>query len=282
MSEARCGLCGEPMPPGEEMFNYHGYSGPCPKVGSVPVSPSEHSVATAQERSEKIIPSETATVEQATKEYLRCRRDWYELPVNRDNDEDVLVLYVAMQQAFNALIAAVSAQSRAGVDNTSQAKKGVEPECAKCHKPLALLDGHEWPEDMSLVLCSSCSIDEIRALRAVSAQQAGEIRVAHMNLKAMIKEAEKNAEATRALAAQLAELQKLINDDGSLTTFEEHRDILTDAMHALNQQNVLLEREDVLRAQLAEQEREIARLRQEVRRLSSHPGIDPFADGAVR
>lgn len=28
---ARCHLCGEPMPPGEEMFNYHGYSGPCPK-----------------------------------------------------------------------------------------------------------------------------------------------------------------------------------------------------------------------------------------------------------
>lgn len=26
-----CRLCGEPMPPGEEMFNYHGYSGPCPK-----------------------------------------------------------------------------------------------------------------------------------------------------------------------------------------------------------------------------------------------------------
>lgn len=26
-----CKLCGEPMPAGEEMFNYHGYSGPCPK-----------------------------------------------------------------------------------------------------------------------------------------------------------------------------------------------------------------------------------------------------------
>ncbi len=25
-----CALCGEPMPAGEEMFNYHGYSGPCP------------------------------------------------------------------------------------------------------------------------------------------------------------------------------------------------------------------------------------------------------------
>jgi NTP pyrophosphatase (non-canonical NTP hydrolase) len=28
---ALCTLCGEPMPPGEEMFYYHGYSGPCPK-----------------------------------------------------------------------------------------------------------------------------------------------------------------------------------------------------------------------------------------------------------
>lgn len=26
-----CKLCGEPMPPGEEMFHYHGYSGDCPK-----------------------------------------------------------------------------------------------------------------------------------------------------------------------------------------------------------------------------------------------------------
>lgn len=26
-----CKLCGEPMPPGEEMFYYHGYSGKCPK-----------------------------------------------------------------------------------------------------------------------------------------------------------------------------------------------------------------------------------------------------------
>lgn len=32
MSEqAKCELCGGPMPPGEEMFNFHGYSGPCPK-----------------------------------------------------------------------------------------------------------------------------------------------------------------------------------------------------------------------------------------------------------
>lgn len=28
---SNCEICGEPMPPGEEMFKYHGLSGPCPK-----------------------------------------------------------------------------------------------------------------------------------------------------------------------------------------------------------------------------------------------------------
>lgn len=35
---AKCSLCGEPMPAGEEMFNYHGFSGPCPKP-PLPVNP---------------------------------------------------------------------------------------------------------------------------------------------------------------------------------------------------------------------------------------------------
>ncbi len=26
-----CEICGDPMPAGEEMFKFHGYSGPCPK-----------------------------------------------------------------------------------------------------------------------------------------------------------------------------------------------------------------------------------------------------------
>jgi hypothetical protein len=29
--DSKCELCGEPMPVGEEMFKFHGYSGPCPK-----------------------------------------------------------------------------------------------------------------------------------------------------------------------------------------------------------------------------------------------------------
>lgn len=30
----KCELCGFPMPEGEEMFKYHGHSGPCPKPES--------------------------------------------------------------------------------------------------------------------------------------------------------------------------------------------------------------------------------------------------------
>ena len=35
---ALCEICGEPMPEGEEMFKFHGYSGPCPKP-SLPREP---------------------------------------------------------------------------------------------------------------------------------------------------------------------------------------------------------------------------------------------------
>lgn len=35
----RCKLCGEPMPDGEDMFMYHGHSGPCPKPPAPPDAP---------------------------------------------------------------------------------------------------------------------------------------------------------------------------------------------------------------------------------------------------
>jgi hypothetical protein len=41
-----CELCGEPMPAGEEMFKYHGSSGPCPK----PPKPSEEPRAVFQKQ----------------------------------------------------------------------------------------------------------------------------------------------------------------------------------------------------------------------------------------
>lgn len=33
--QPRCEICGDLMPPGEDMFKYHGYSGPCPE----PINP---------------------------------------------------------------------------------------------------------------------------------------------------------------------------------------------------------------------------------------------------
>jgi len=40
---AKCELCGEPMPEGEEMFKFHGYSGNCPKPPS-PKQPEKQKV----------------------------------------------------------------------------------------------------------------------------------------------------------------------------------------------------------------------------------------------
>lgn len=58
----KCELCGEPMPPGEEMFNYHGYSGPCPKpplTKSEPTSAIEKCIELAEKQSKAMaIPAE--------------------------------------------------------------------------------------------------------------------------------------------------------------------------------------------------------------------------------
>jgi hypothetical protein len=49
---AKCGLCGEPMPPGEEMFKYHGYSGNCPKPPlQKPKVPRQNSLVEANKES---------------------------------------------------------------------------------------------------------------------------------------------------------------------------------------------------------------------------------------
>lgn len=57
MSERpKCQLCGEPMPEGEEMFNYHGYSGPCP-------TPKRLSLADLDRMDVEGVPVEPATPE---------------------------------------------------------------------------------------------------------------------------------------------------------------------------------------------------------------------------
>ena len=52
--DQKCELCGEPMPPGEEMFKFHGYSGPCPKP---PLPRAEPTVAELRECLSNIVKS---------------------------------------------------------------------------------------------------------------------------------------------------------------------------------------------------------------------------------
>lgn len=52
---ANCELCGEPMPEGEEMFKFHGYSGPCPKPPRERPKPEGHMA-----RARRLIEEHTA------------------------------------------------------------------------------------------------------------------------------------------------------------------------------------------------------------------------------
>jgi hypothetical protein len=65
--QAKCKLCGEPMPPGEEMFKYHGYSGNCPKP---PV-----------ETGKAVVPSGPLPL------LLAMARDWTDPVVVRDSPD---------------------------------------------------------------------------------------------------------------------------------------------------------------------------------------------------
>lgn len=66
---AICHRCGEPMPEGEEMFFYHGYSGPCPKSTLVPTNPSQVEV-------EEIVKLKTE-LQQLKERHERLFQDWY-------------------------------------------------------------------------------------------------------------------------------------------------------------------------------------------------------------
>lgn len=54
-----CQICGEPMPEGEEMFNFHGYSGPCPKP-PLPRSRPAWIDAAAKECADRVLVGEGA------------------------------------------------------------------------------------------------------------------------------------------------------------------------------------------------------------------------------
>lgn len=55
--QPKCQICGEPMPPGEDMFKFHGYSGPCPKPPLPKVRPAWIDAA-AKECAERVLVGE--------------------------------------------------------------------------------------------------------------------------------------------------------------------------------------------------------------------------------
>ncbi len=63
---AKCELCGEAMPAGEDMFKFHGYSGPCPKP---PIAKARE--ATKQDAGSLVNDGES----QETIELLRARAE---------------------------------------------------------------------------------------------------------------------------------------------------------------------------------------------------------------
>lgn len=71
---AKCALCGEPMPEGEEMFKYHGFSGPCPKparlTGTEPSLATEQAKATVATKPAPRVTEESIKAKIASVEYI--------------------------------------------------------------------------------------------------------------------------------------------------------------------------------------------------------------------
>lgn len=61
-----CGLCGEPMPAGEEMFMYHGHSGPCPKP---PIDPTPSPTVTVPREAWERMRAESMAFKEARVEF---------------------------------------------------------------------------------------------------------------------------------------------------------------------------------------------------------------------
>lgn len=105
---AKCELCGEPMPPGEQMFKFHGYSGPCPRqhiiplthepkiksvVGPIPEEPPEATHSEDIERLQKLLheregePLDDAMPDTDKHCYISCIEVAFHIPVYMTIDQ---------------------------------------------------------------------------------------------------------------------------------------------------------------------------------------------------
>lgn len=118
MSHPVCALCGEPMPDGEEMFKFHGYSGPCPKppthaewgdaVAAVAGSPGAPSAETV----DNLIAAGDALAEAPAPALVALVREWQEArkPAKlADPGVDLVATYQAAVKRMTAADEALAA-----------------------------------------------------------------------------------------------------------------------------------------------------------------------------
>ena len=109
--ENKCELCGEPMPAGEEMFKFHGYSGPCPK----PPLPRDNGAEEVTEQARLLgISAEKelalmAKMDQLKKELATAQEHIRDLEAVRQNDIDEF--NILSEQLAAALVACAAKPS---------------------------------------------------------------------------------------------------------------------------------------------------------------------------
>lgn len=131
---ATCALCGEPMPAGEEMFKYHGYSGPCPKP------PLDKGLGTQPERQEQ----SSGGVEPIEAEAARILRQAYGRLVTPDDDGS----FYAVIREFPGCIATSDTASEALANLESVAESWLLAELDRGHN-IPGPTPFEWPRGAS-------------------------------------------------------------------------------------------------------------------------------------
>ncbi len=156
-----CELCGEPMPPGEQMFKFHGYSGPCPKpkLGQPPYSPTmiyfhADAIAFRTERDAALARAEKA---EALTADAKKSRDWWQTEC-RLNMHRVITCGVAAGNPEAASKGAYAEQW-----NTVQADD-VRRLRAKCESAEARV---KWLEE---------EVERVKVERNIAQCQAGTMR----------------------------------------------------------------------------------------------------------
>jgi len=140
MSE--CKLCGEPMPDGEEMFNYNGYSCDCPKP---PLKADPYTKEYFEQVDIASIKARLADAEKAYKNGNKMEPDYMEEVCSEANKVIVLL---------ESKIAHPTNDAKTAICYWSLDEEGYNYYSTGCGEGFTFNDGH--PEDNSFAYCPYC------------------------------------------------------------------------------------------------------------------------------